>query len=195
MITTVRQRVGLDAEAGLGMVELFVGMLLTSIIGATLLHSMVSSFRHQREQVEYVQTLNTMKLAFERTTTELRAADPLVAASAESVTVRIRRGPEGARTCQDVQFALAPAGATSNLTTQKPAGSSTMTVARGFRPSSATAPSFRYLDENQVVLAAPIPVARVRYIQVNLRANLKGASAPVQFQDRIFLRNRGGRGC
>ena len=194
-MTFVRHRLRLGDEAGVGMVELFIVMLLTSVIGATMLNGLVSSFRHQREQVTYVQTLNTMKLAFERTTMELRAADPLVAATPESVTVRIRRGPETARTCRDVQFALTPAGATSNLTTQNPVGSAARTVAGGFRPATASAPTFQYLDENQAVLAAPVSVASVRYIQVNLRATFDAGAPPVQFTDRIFLRNRGGRGC
>ena len=190
-----RRRTRLDDEAGVGMVELFIVMILTSVIGATLLNGMVSSFRHQRQQVDYVQTLNTMKLGFERVTMELRGADPLVAASAESVTVRIRRGPETSRTCQDVQFALTPAGTTSNLTTQNPVGSTARTVADGFLPATAGTPTFRYLDENQAVVSAPIAVANVRYIEINLRANLEDAANPIVFQDRIFLRNRGGRGC
>ena len=194
-MTAWGRRMRLDDEAGVGMVELFIVMLLTSVIGATLLNGMVSSFRHQRQQVDYVQTLNTMKLAFERTTMELRAADPLVAASAESVTVRVRRGPETARTCQDVQFALTPAGATSNLTTQNPVGSAARTVAAGFRPVTAGLPTFRYLDKNQAVLSAPVAVANVRYIEINLRATLTDPANPIAFRDRIFLRNRGGRGC
>ena len=195
MMALLRRRMRLSDEAGVSTVELFMVVLLTSVIGATLLQGMVSSFRHQREQVGYVQTLNTMKLAFERTTMQLRAADPLVAATAETVTVRIRRGPETARTCQDVQFALTPAGAISTLTTRAPVTAAAQTVAGGFTPATIAAPTFRYLDENRVVLNAPIPVTQVRYIEINLRASFPGAGAPVQFQDQIFLRNRGGRGC
>lgn len=187
----------LRREDGVGIVELLVVTTLMGIIASIAAGGIIQSFSQQRSQMAYVETMNSVKQAFERTTRELRAADPLVAGSDHALTVRIRR----AGTCRDMSFALLNEAGVGRLVTQDPVGAPQRTVARGLLPPGLQ-PTFEYRNENDVVLTPPVggflseaQVRDVRIVTFAINARVRPGAPDIALRDTILLRNRGGRQC
>lgn len=187
----------LRREDGVGIVELLVVTTLMGVIASIAVGGIIQSFSQQRSQMAYVETMNSVKQAFERTTRELRAADPLMAGSDHGLTVRIRR----AGTCRDMSFALLNEGGVGRLVTQDPVGAPQRTVARGLLPPGVQR-TFEYRDEDNVVLNPPVggslsetQVREVRVVTFSIRAQVRPGAPDISLRDTILLRNRGGRQC
>lgn len=189
-------------DGGVGVVELLTAITLMGLISGLLVNSVVSGMGHQRQQTEYVKTLNEVKLAFERTTRELRAADAISPSGLgpHSVNLRICRG--GA--ARWMTFSLDTTTSPIRYVVADPTGTpprvlSTKMLAPSVAPATVT---FQYFDAANAPLTFPPPAGdvtttpeRIRSIIVRLRAQVDNSPQPIDLQNRITLRNTGGAPC
>lgn len=178
----------LRQEEGATLVELLVVMVMMAVIGSIVSTAVFSSFRIQRRQVAQVDTMNELKLAFERVTRDARAADPLLAGSTGAIlSVRVcRTGTYTTRTYRlQAGELLGPGGAplTSGIT------------------NTATEPVFTYLDIAGTpldIVSDPARINDVHYIDIRLRRLPEpgaAASSTIDLRNRLTIRNAGGTTC
>ena len=79
----------LHREDGFTVIELLVTMVLLGVVMAIATASVITALQSQRRQVDQTYRLNDAKVAFERVTRDLRAANPLLAADDDEVRLQI----------------------------------------------------------------------------------------------------------
>lgn len=77
-------------EKGVSLAELLTVMAVSSVVMAFIAGTVVNALGAQRRQTAQVAALNDAKVAFERVTRDIRAADPLRAAARDRIRLDVR---------------------------------------------------------------------------------------------------------
>ena len=85
-------------ERGFTLVEVLVAIVIAAIVGGLTVGFVARSAEQERSTTSHVLTLNEAKTALERLTRDVRAADPIVAAADDALTVVVRN--EGSSRCR-----------------------------------------------------------------------------------------------
>lgn len=178
-----------DGEAGVGLVELLVVVLLLGIVGGITSRSVITGMQAQRRQMARIEALSGARLGAERTMRDLRMANPLVALEANAATMDVERGGTDRR----MRFAVVEDAGNWTLEVQDTpldgngdlAGPPVVTeLVRGLAPPAPS--TFTYRTESGAETADPALVAS---IEVRLGV-LAREQDPVAIEDRVTLRNR-----
>jgi len=202
LLASMRRRARRDA--GMTLIEVLVAMTLMGVVGAVVSAGVLSAMQDQRRQTSRLEGLTTSQRALERVAKDVRAANPLVAADANSITVLVYRG--GA--CQQRRYyvdatqrlvqeiAKYTASTTCRSRTGVPGAATTNVLTKNVANPVAT-PVFGYqrIDPAQAALVAvPTPAAAsvvslVDKVTISLRTGLKHGQNPVVVGTAIDLRN------
>jgi prepilin-type N-terminal cleavage/methylation domain-containing protein len=193
-----------DDEAGLTLIELLVTMIIMGVIGAVVTAGIVTSLTDQRRERTRLDAVSGSQKVLERVTKDLRAANPLVAGDATSVTMLVYHGTA----CQQRRYyvnassqlieeiASYPASATcSTRTGTLGTTSSFLLLAKVANASTDPVFSYRRIDPAQdalVNVTAPVSAGLVQLVDsvtVSLKAGLKENQAPVSVSTSVDLRN------
>jgi prepilin-type N-terminal cleavage/methylation domain-containing protein len=193
-----------DDEAGLTLIELLVTMIIMGVISAVVTAGIVTSLTDQRRERTRLDAVSSSQRVLERVSKDLRAANPLVAGDASSVTVLVYRGTA----CQQRRYyvnassqlveeiASYPASATcSSRSGALGTASSFVLLTRVANAATDPVFSYRRIDPAQdalVSVTSPIAnglVPLVDSVTVSLKAGLKENQAPVSVSTSVDLRN------
>jgi prepilin-type N-terminal cleavage/methylation domain-containing protein len=172
----------LAGTAGFTLVELLAAVAVSLVVVGVVTGTVIQGLQTQRRQVDQVEALNAAKLAFERVTRDLRAADPLLIAEPDRVRVGILR-----------------AGASSVVTywregdrllARTGTGEASLLV-DGVVPAADPVFAFHLFDGTDVGGSAVADPRRVRSVTVTLRVERPWAGAVVNLDTRVLLRNAG----
>ena len=171
----------MGGEHGVTLVELLTVMAISAVVlafvGATIVHALAA----QRRQTAQVGALNDSKLAFERVTRDIRAADPLHVAALDRVRLDIRE-----------------AGVTTRTVTYQRDGNRLVAIdattgeARALVGDLAVGwPLFLFhlVDGSTVTGTTALNPRLVRSITVQLRVEPVGAGRVVDLTNRVLVRN------
>lgn len=171
-----------DAEGGFTLVELLTAIAVSLVVIAVITGSVINALQTQRRQVAQVDALNAAKLAFERITRDVRAADPLLIAEPDRVRMEVER--DGQR--RVVTYWLAD----GRVLVEDGAGADPRRLVEGVAPA-ASRPLFTFhlFDGTEVVGTAVADPRRVRSITVGLRVTRPEAGEVVDLTNRVLIRN------
>jgi prepilin-type N-terminal cleavage/methylation domain-containing protein len=204
MLSRVRRHGRGDLDSGLTLVELLVTMTIMSVIGAVVSAAVISSMQDQRREKSRLDAVSATQLAFQRISKDLRAADPLVAADARTLTVLVyhRTSCQQRRYYVDAsnrllqEVAKYPASTTcANRTGALGAASSKVLLTNVVNTAAQPVFAYRRIDPAQdalVTVTAPVSAALLPLVDtltVEIRAGLKYGQRPVVVQSGIDLRN------
>lgn len=82
-----------DEQSGFTLVELLVVMVLLTVIGGILTNSIVSALTASRRGQDRIYALTALETAAQRMAREIRSADPIESADADSITMVAYRDP------------------------------------------------------------------------------------------------------
>lgn len=204
MLTRVRQRYSRDTDSGLTLVELLVTMTIMSVIGAVVSAAVISSMQDQRREKSRLEAISATQLVTQRIGKDVRAADPLIAADARTLTVLVYHRTS----CQQRRYyidgssrlvqEIAKYPASSTCANRAGAlGTASSRVLLANVTNSAIQPVFTYrridpAQDNLVTVTAPVSATLVPLVDtltVELRAGLKSGQKPIVVQSGIDLRN------
>jgi prepilin-type N-terminal cleavage/methylation domain-containing protein len=205
MLTAVRRRLATRRnDSGMTLIELLVTMVLMGVIGSVVTAGVVTSMRDQRRAQSRLDAVTTTQRALERVTKDIRAADPLVAADATSVTTLVYHGTQ----CQQRRYyvdatnqlvqeiAKYPASTTcADKTGTLGTASSRVLVKTVVNTTAQPVFAYQRIDPAQSALATvTTPVASnlvslVDSVTINVKAGLKFGQQPVVVQTAVDLRN------
>jgi prepilin-type N-terminal cleavage/methylation domain-containing protein len=193
-----------DDEAGLTLIELLVTMIIMGVISAVVTAGIVTSLTDQRRERTRLDAVSGSQQVLERVTKDLRAADPLVAADASSVTVLVYHGAA----CQQRRYYVNASNQLVEEIASYPASASCRTrsgtvgtassfvlLARVANASTDPLFSYRRIDAAQdAEVPVTVPVVAtflplVDSVTVSLKAGLKENQAPVSVSTSVDLRN------
>jgi prepilin-type N-terminal cleavage/methylation domain-containing protein len=193
-----------DDEAGLTLIELLVTMIIMGVISAVVTAGIITSLTDQRRERTRLDAVSGSQRVLERVTKDLRAANPLVAGDATSVTMLVYHGTA----CQQRRYyvnassqlveeiASYPASTTClNRTGTLGTASSFVLLAKVANASTDPVFSYRRIDPAQdalVSVTAPVSAGLVQLVDsvtVSLKAGLKENQAPVSVSTSVDLRN------
>ena len=191
-MTRLRSR--LRDEAGMSLVEILVGIVLMSVVMAIASSATVHAMKVQRRQVAEVDATGRARNAMERMGREVRAANPILAASADgtSLTVQVTRPVVGNNrkitTYTLVGNAIQVSGSLVNTTTNVTTPMTTTTLLTGvaLNPGEPLF-SYRLLDGS-----TPTPTSDLllyRTVTINLRMGLPEGASAVLVSDTVTIRN------
>jgi type II secretory pathway pseudopilin PulG len=191
------------------LVELLVAMTLMSVVGVLVLDAVVGGFRGQKQLQDRAQALADVRTAAQRVTRDIRQADPVLGASALSLSVQhsLAGGGSLARS-----WTLVTVGAVTSLVqdqvTTSAAGvvspSVRSTVISGLDPATApfsysplpqwSAPAGSPVDPATCAIAATSPVSYARdcigTVSLHL-VRLVPGHGPIPVDTTVDLRNSG----
>ncbi len=183
-----------DSEAGFGLVELMVVMVLLGIVGGIASRSVITGMQAQRRQIDRVEALAGARLGAERMMRDLRMANPLGGPlDGNAATMDVERGGTDRR----MRFAAVDSAGDWVLQVEEtaldaagnPTGPPTVRVlVRGLAPPAPS--TFTYRDASGAALGSSAAPALVASIEVHLAVQAR-EQTPVALDDRVTLRNRG----
>lgn len=192
-------------ERGFTLVELMVVVFLLAIVGGVTMTGLTAAMRMQRSQTEHIDALNRSKTAMERVTKELRGANPVLDASADSVRLEIKdtvqerttlytvvATPTAGVACSAARRCLVQSGTVTDTST----GVTTTLPPRVVLSDIATAAGetvFTFYEaDGSLITDVPVPVDEVAAVQVNMRVGLSPdpTTAPtLRTSNLVSLRN------
>ena len=178
---TVTGRRRLRGEAGTTLVELLTVMALLAGIMAFVTGTVVDAMRSQRRQNAQMDALNAARLAFERVTRDIRAADPLRDVARDRITVDVQRTDATTRT-----VTYERAGDSLAVTEAAPASS--RSLVGGLAPGTPLF-LFHLSDGSTATGDTAFDPDSVESITVRLQVEAAGAGRVVDLENRVVLRN------
>lgn len=172
------RRVG--GEDGVTLVELLTAMTVSAVVLGVVTGTIVDALRSERRQRAQVAALNDAKLAFERVTRDIRAADPLRSAAPDRVTLDVR-GPGG--TVRTVSYQRED----DRLVADDGSGRRRALV--GDLAADRPLFLFHLFDGSTVVGDEQVEAVEVRAITVQLRVEPPGGGNGLDLTNRVALRN------
>jgi uncharacterized protein (TIGR02599 family) len=171
----------LRGEDGFTLVELLSAMAVSAVVLAFVTGTVVNALRSQRRQTAQVAALNDAKLAFERVTRDIRAADPLQVAALDRITIDVR---EAEATVRTVTYERAG----DSLVATNPSTGQTRTLVAEL---AAGQPLFLFhlADGSTATGETVLNPRSVQSITVRLQVEPKGAGRVVDLANRVVLRN------
>ena len=177
MTVTRRPRRG---EEGITLVELLTVMAVSSVVLALVAGTVVNALRTQRRQTAQVAALNDAKLAFERVTRDIRAADPLLVAALDRIRLDVR-GADG--TVRPVTYQRVA----NRLVATDADGQSRGLV--GDLASGQPLFLFHLVDGSTATGEQAVRPGGVESITVRLQVEPAGTGRVVDLTNRVILRN------
>lgn len=171
----------LRQQQGASLVELITVLAVSSVVLAFVTGTVIHALGSQERQSARVQALNDVKLAFERTTRDIRAADPLGMAGDDEIRLDVRNAAGVLRTItyehsgDDLVVTDTATGRTRTLVGDLASG------LRVFR--------FHLVDGSTATGEVAIDPRSVRSITMRLRVQPDGAASAIDLENRILLRN------
>ena len=168
-------------EDGVTLVELLTVMAVLAVVLAFVGGTIVHALGAQRQQTAQVAALNDSKLAFERVTRDIRAADPLRVAALDRVRLDVRQ-----------------AGITTRTVTYQRDGNRLLVTDAATGEARALVGDlaagwplflFHLVDGSTVTGEAALNPRLVRSITVQLRVEPDGAGRVVDLTNRVLVRN------
>lgn len=171
----------LGAQDGFTLVELLTVMAVSSVVVAFVTGTVVNALRAQDRQLDQVASLNDTKLAFERVTRDLRAADPLRVAALDRIRLDVV-GAGGARRTLTYERSANALVVTDDATGQS------RTLVGDLVPGT---PLFLFhLDDGSTATGdPPLDPRRVSAVTVHLQVDPPGPATGVDLQTRVLVRN------
>lgn len=168
-------------EDGFTLVELLTTLAVSAVVMAFVTGTVIHALRSQERQTSRVQALNDVKLAFERTTRDLRGADPLRLAGNDEVLLDVRSATGATRT-----FTYRNVG--DELVVTDAATGQPRTLVGGLDSGLRV---FRYhlVDGSTATGEVAVDARSVRSITMHLRVEPDGAPSAVDLESRVVLRN------
>jgi prepilin-type N-terminal cleavage/methylation domain-containing protein len=184
----------LDAEDGVTMIEMLVGVVIMAIAMSIASLSTVHALKVQRRQVAEVDTVNRTRIVMERMTREIRAANPLLAASADGsqISIQVTRPVAGwnrkITTYQLVGTSIQSSGTLINTTTNATQAVPVQTILTGVTLNPGeTLFSYRAVD-GSVPVGGTTDLATYHTVTITLRMALSEGGT-VLVSDMVTLRN------
>jgi prepilin-type N-terminal cleavage/methylation domain-containing protein len=170
----------LAGEDGVTLIELLTAMTVAGLVLAFVTGTVIQALQTQRRETAQIAALNDAKLAFERTTRDIRAADPLEQVAPDRIQLDVL---DRSATMRTVTYERIGAGLV-------------VTVAGGGTPRTlvgnlAAQPLFLFhLADGSTVTGDPaIDPSLVRSVTVRLRVEPPGAGRVVDLENRVLVRN------
>jgi prepilin-type N-terminal cleavage/methylation domain-containing protein len=204
MLTAGRRLARRGDDSGMTLIELLVTMILMGVIGSVVTAGVVSAMKDQRSSKSRLDAVSSTQRSLERVTKDLRAADPLVAADALSVTTLVYHGTA----CQQRRYyvnatnqlvqevAKYPASTTcANRTGALGTASTHVLVTKVLNTAADPVFVYQRIDPAQAALVTvPSPVTStlvslVDSVTITVKAGLKFGQQPVVVQTAVDLRN------
>jgi type II secretory pathway pseudopilin PulG len=186
------------------LVELVVGMVLMAVVGTIVLDGVIGGFKAQRVMESRSAELASLRTAVQRVTRELREADPVLSASATSITIEHATDAGSVQRTWWLDSASGSLKAKSvvtanGVTTTTPesvvvSGLDTATLPFSYAPVPGwTAPSGSTVDEGTCAIAGTSPVSyegRFCIGKITLHLALTTTANPVSVSATVDVRNR-----
>lgn len=169
-------------DDGFTVVELLIVILLLGIVGAVTTTGLVQSTRSSQRAQDRIHAFNELQIGLERATRELRAADPVLTAADDDVTVQIYRDGQCFRHRIHVDAGELRTG--SSATCGSSTTISTSSVVRDVQ-NPDTMPVFRYVTRRG---ATTTVIAEMAAIEITLVRAIPGQPA-VQVSSIVHVRN------
>lgn len=170
----------LRGEDGITLVELLVAMAVSAVVMGFVGGTVINALKTQSRQSAQIAALNAAKLAFERVTRDIRAADPLQVAALDRISVDL---PLEDGTIRTVTYERVGAGL---VATEAATGPRTLVS-----DLVAGQPLFLFhlADGSTATGASVVDSRSVLSITVRLQVEPKGAGRVVDLTNRVLLRN------
>ena len=167
-------------EDGVTLVELLTAMTVGGVVLAFVAGTVIQGLQTQRRETAQITALNDAKVAFERTTRDIRAADPLRAVAPDRIQLDVL---DRSATLRTVTYERIGTG----LAVTDAVGGVPHTLVG----SLAAEPLFRYhLADGSTVSGDPaIDPTLVRAVTVRMRVEPPGAGRVVDLENRVLVRN------
>lgn len=171
----------LAGEDGVTLAELLTVMAMSSVVMAFIVGTVVNALGAQRRQSAQVTALNDAKLAFERVTRDIRAADPLRVAALDLIRIDVRdpAGTIRTRTYSRDGDRLVVTDAATGLTTSLV----------GDIPAEQPLFLFHLADGSTMTGEGTLDPRSVRSVTVQLRVEPEEAGRVVDLKNQVLLRN------
>lgn len=177
MSVAVRQRLG--GEDGTTLVELLTVMAVSAVVLGFVTGTVIDAMRTQRRQTAQVLALNDARLAFERVTRDIRGADPLRVATADSITLDVQQADATLRTVTYQR--------TGKVLTAIEA-SSTRSLVADLAPEQPLF-LFHLFDGSTAAGGTSLDPGLVESVTVRLKVEPAGAGRVLDLENRILVRN------
>jgi Tfp pilus assembly protein PilV len=188
----MRRRI--SAEDGASMIELLVGVVIMAVALSIASLSTVHALRVQRRQVSEVDTISRTRIVLERMTRELRAANPLLSASADGtqISVQVTRPVTGFNrkitTYQLVGTSLQSSGTLINTTTNATQAVPARTILTGITLGAGERLfSYRAVD-GTVPVGGTTDLALYHSVTITLRMAMREGGT-IRLSDTVTMRN------
>lgn len=168
-------------DEGVTLTELLTVMAVSSVVMALITGTVVSALGAQRRQTAQVAALNDAKLAFERATRDIRAADPLRVAALDRIRLDVRDQDGTARTVTYERDGNSLVAA-DHATGQRRALVADLATGRPLFV-------FHLADGSTATGEGVLDPRSVRSITLQLRVEPAGTGRVVDLENRIFMRN------
>lgn len=167
-------------EDGVTLIELLTAMTLVGLVLAFVTGTVIQALQTQRRETAQIGALNEAKLAFERTTRDIRAADPLREVAPDRIRLDVR---DRSATMRTVTYERVGAG----LEVTDAGGGTPRTLVGSLAAQSLF--RFHLADGSTVTGDPEIDPSLVRAVTVRMRLEPPGAGRVVDLENRVLLRN------
>lgn len=171
-----------DEQAGFTLIEMLVVLGLTVVVATLCATAMVTTLRTTRQQQARNESDAQLRTAFERLTRTIREADPLVSASASSISVM----SDVTTACTITTFTRDSAGILTQTAGRCGTIGVSSVLARGLATS---APLFQYFAAGSSAPMATPTAAAVRSVAIAMTAPQREQRAPTSLTSTVQLRN------